>query len=105
MSKFRHGLGPASERQRQENEAAKGKWPVARIIPGQAPKARCPAKGTLYAPAFGQWHEALFDVVEFDDFQFNTLGLGHFGGYLTGVALIDVSQRDVLAGDAQHFLG
>ena len=72
------------------------------IVAPEATEARRPGKRAFDDPAPGQQDEAAFGLGEFDDDQIDA-GARRRGGRLHArVALIDIAELDVLAGDGLH---
>src|SRR5258708_40274532 len=68
------------------------------IIAHQAPEARCPSERALHHPTPGQQDEAVLGLGQFDDFQLDPMFFGLLSRYVTGIALVNESAFDRLAG-------
>lgn len=75
------------------------------VIAGQTAKTCNPGKTSFHHPAAWQQHKAVLGLSMLDDFQTNAVfGRGFFGSF-AGVALIDISQFDMLPRDFLHLCG
>src|ERR1700760_3575300 len=70
---------------------------VALVILDQPAAARGPCEGSFDDPAPGQQDEAARCLPQSDDVQRNPLGRSGICGSLSGVALIDIGECDVVA--------
>ncbi len=62
------------------------------------PSTSCgPCEGAFDRPPPGQQHEARPGLGQFDDFKGDAAFLCGFGHLLAGIALVDISERDILA--------
>ena len=75
------------------------------VVPCQPAEAGCPSNASLHHPAAGQQHETTFGLRLFDYFQLYAVLFSRLSRAFPGIALIHISQFDVLASDFLHRLG
>ena len=75
------------------------------VVAGEPAAAGHPGEGTLDDPPAGQQDEPPLRRGRCDHLQDDAVRLGGLGRPLTGIALVDVGQRDVLAGGVLDRLG
>lgn len=70
----------------------------------QAPKTHHPSETSLYRLASRQRYKATLSLRALDHSQFDTMGLDSVLRSLSGIAMINIGQRNVLYGDLLHHL-
>ena len=75
------------------------------VISGQATAARCPGKAALDDPSSREQHESAFGFGMLNHFQLNAVLFRGLGGVFAGIALIDIGQFHMFAGDLLYRFG
>ena len=75
------------------------------VVFDEPAEAGRPCEGSLDNPSSGQEHEAALGFRQRDDLERDALFSGRCGGLFSGIALVDESDLDVLAGFRLNGLG